>query len=502
MDEIHSETGRVASGRVGDVVADLIFFLIAQDGKSRDGRDELVIAERLESGNSLGCGTEGKRQGEAEIGVAGLRQVEIANAQRERSEPRRAENILLAQHDVEVVGMRGGADGRKCGLLDERVVGDVGVNARAQEPGGVRRLRPIESDGSEIVSKRYRNIIRHRDGADSRNQPLRGERRQCVELRQTARAISDAGVFMNVLKRREKPKLVFYNGTAECPDVILLGEWLLGQRGGILNRIPRVEIGGAFVESRSAMPLVSAALGGDLHRAAHGAADVRILLRRLDREFLNRVGREILQKAADVIVRVVHAIHGVHVVQTRTSAEADCGDARLGGIRWFHRLCSRNQISDVGEAALGERKRVEIARSHHATVNGACSVERLRSNGRWRCRNVHLLLRRGGVHGYANIARRTHIYRDCGNSVREPGGLHGDAIGGRREIAETKLAAIVTLGLPFDGGFAGADGDDGRRDPRAAGIADVADQAAAEILRPAWKRERQNQSKIIERIAG
>src|SRR5579872_6098694 len=104
MDEIDSEAGRMASGRVRDVVANLIFLLIAQDGKCCDGGNELIVAECFESGDGLRRSAEGKCQREAEIGVAGFRQMQIADAQSQRSEPGRAENVLLAEHDVEVVG--------------------------------------------------------------------------------------------------------------------------------------------------------------------------------------------------------------------------------------------------------------------------------------------------------------------------------------------------------------------------------------------------------------
>ena len=72
MDEIHPEARRMASGSVRDVVTDLIFFLIAQDRKRGDGRDELVVAESFESGNGLRSGAEGKGQRKAQIGVACL----------------------------------------------------------------------------------------------------------------------------------------------------------------------------------------------------------------------------------------------------------------------------------------------------------------------------------------------------------------------------------------------------------------------------------------------
>src|SRR5271165_3178958 len=61
MDEINPEARSVPAGGVGDVVAKLIFFLIAQNGKRRDGRNEQIVAVRFVSGNR--AGGDGKRKG-------------------------------------------------------------------------------------------------------------------------------------------------------------------------------------------------------------------------------------------------------------------------------------------------------------------------------------------------------------------------------------------------------------------------------------------------------
>src|SRR5579863_9995233 len=117
MDEVHAETRRVASGAVCDVVANLIFFLIAQDGKRRDGRNELVVAESFETGDGLRCRTEWKSQREAEVGVTRLREMQIAHSQGERSEPGGAEDVLLPEHCIEIVVVRRRSGGRQSGLL-------------------------------------------------------------------------------------------------------------------------------------------------------------------------------------------------------------------------------------------------------------------------------------------------------------------------------------------------------------------------------------------------
>ena len=57
------------------------------------------------------------------------------------------------------------------------------------------------------------------------------------------------------------------------------------------------------------MPIVGAALGGDDHGASSRASGVGVLLGGLHGEFLDGVGREILQKAANPVVGIVHAVH-------------------------------------------------------------------------------------------------------------------------------------------------------------------------------------------------
>ena len=55
MNKIHSESRRMAARSVRHVVAELIFLLIAQHRKRGDGRDELIVAESLETGNGAGA---------------------------------------------------------------------------------------------------------------------------------------------------------------------------------------------------------------------------------------------------------------------------------------------------------------------------------------------------------------------------------------------------------------------------------------------------------------
>ena len=91
------------------VVAELILLLVAQDGERRDGRRELVVAERFEAGNRLEGGAERKGEGESEILITGLGMMQVAGVKGKRSKPSRAECELVPQHQVEIVRSGGRA---------------------------------------------------------------------------------------------------------------------------------------------------------------------------------------------------------------------------------------------------------------------------------------------------------------------------------------------------------------------------------------------------------
>src|SRR5579864_4167488 len=87
VNEVHSELERVIAGDVAQVVAELIFLLVAQRRKSRDRRGELVIAIGLEAGDCKRCGTKRKCKSEAERGVPPLSEVQQTRVEHERAEP-------------------------------------------------------------------------------------------------------------------------------------------------------------------------------------------------------------------------------------------------------------------------------------------------------------------------------------------------------------------------------------------------------------------------------
>ncbi len=96
LNKINSESECVRAGHVRYVVAQLIFFLIAQNGKRGDRCDKLIVTEGFESRSGGRGGAERKCESEAKIGIARLRKVEEACAEDKRSNPGGAEGVLIA----------------------------------------------------------------------------------------------------------------------------------------------------------------------------------------------------------------------------------------------------------------------------------------------------------------------------------------------------------------------------------------------------------------------
>ena len=179
------------------------------------------------------------------------------------------------------------------------------------------RLGPVKTHRAEIVAERDGNGGWNRDGGYTGDQALRGDSAQRIELLSTGRAVGDARVLVDLLERRKEPCLVLNNGAAESANIVLTGKRLLGivhadaTRAGlcwIFNGKPGVQRRRALVESCVTVPAVGAALRGDHHGSSGGPACVSVLVRGAHSEFLNAIGREILQKAADPVVGVIGAV--------------------------------------------------------------------------------------------------------------------------------------------------------------------------------------------------
>src|SRR5260370_27604608 len=154
----------------------------------------------------------------------------------------------------------------------------------------------MQTGVDEIVEKRDRDTVRNcnrvDDGSGERvvEQASGSELRERVELGLACGAVSDAGVFVDVFERREKPEFVLDYGTADCGEIILPRERLFGIGRGIVNREASIETCCSAVETRGAVPEVRAALRGDDDGGGGCAAGVGVLLCRAYREFLDRLG--------------------------------------------------------------------------------------------------------------------------------------------------------------------------------------------------------------------
>ena len=241
--------------------------------------------------------------------------------------------------------MRCGSGGGKSGLLHHGVVRNVVVHGGAKEPVRTGRLRPVQTGGGEIVAERDRNTRGDGDGIDAQDPIIDsarcGELRQGIEFGLAGRAIGNAGVFVYVFEGRKKTDFVSDRGATESSDIVLTRKGLFGIGSRVVNRKTRIEIRSPAVEPRVAVPLVGPALGGDDHGCGGRPAGVRILLRRADRKFLDRIGRKILEKAANPIIGIVAAVHGIFIIEARTAAGGKRGSTGFGGIGRLKRFRSR-----------------------------------------------------------------------------------------------------------------------------------------------------------------
>src|SRR5260370_34037038 len=122
----------------------------------------------------------------------------------------------------------------------------------------------MQTGVDEIVANRDRdtagNCNRVDAGSSERvvEQASGSELRERVELGLACGAVSDAGVFVDVFERREKPEFVLDDGTADRGEIILSRDRLFALDRAIVNRQARVEICGAAVESARTVPNVCA----------------------------------------------------------------------------------------------------------------------------------------------------------------------------------------------------------------------------------------------------
>src|SRR5260370_35142572 len=111
---MNERNGRVEGGRAGemaDVRAELIFFMGAQNGKSSDGRDELVVAKGLQARNGAARGSEREIQRKPKMRIARGGQVQPAGVEHKGAKPVPIKRILVANNQVETIDLRSGSGG-------------------------------------------------------------------------------------------------------------------------------------------------------------------------------------------------------------------------------------------------------------------------------------------------------------------------------------------------------------------------------------------------------
>ncbi len=170
VDQIDAEAGGVGTGRVRNIVAELIFLLVALDREICNGGGELIVAEGFQSRSREE--THGKRKVEsfADHGVSEFGVMEPAGFQRERAKPGWQELKLVVQEKVVVVRIGRGAGGGQSALLEEIVLRAIAIKGAANEPLRAQGLRPIGARGKKRVAERH--------GHGSRNGADRGEVRK------------------------------------------------------------------------------------------------------------------------------------------------------------------------------------------------------------------------------------------------------------------------------------------------------------------------------------
>ena len=103
MDEVNPEPGRMIAAAVRNVIAKLVFLLVAVHWKRGDRSHKLVIAKSLKPRGGVKVGAEGECQGKTQMRVAYLHVMEIAGLQGKAPDPGRRELQLVVQQHAGIV---------------------------------------------------------------------------------------------------------------------------------------------------------------------------------------------------------------------------------------------------------------------------------------------------------------------------------------------------------------------------------------------------------------
>src|SRR5258708_131675 len=105
VNKTDAKARRVPAVVVAHVVAELIFFLVAQNGKSGNGSDELIVAKGLEPGDGAARGSEREIHRETKMRITRSGQMESADIEDKRANPVGIKSELVADNQVEVIAV-------------------------------------------------------------------------------------------------------------------------------------------------------------------------------------------------------------------------------------------------------------------------------------------------------------------------------------------------------------------------------------------------------------
>ncbi len=339
--------------------------------------------------------------------------------------------------------------------------------------------------------ERYFNVRRHADRSRVGNQPLLRQLIQGVELRQTVGTVVDAGVLVHHLEPGENPDLVLHDRSADRSNIVLPRKGLLGLGRWVVDGEACIQSRCALKHREVAMPVIGAALGADDHRCGGGAANVGIRLRGLHRKFAHNIRRKVLQEAADVIVRVVHAIDGKLIVQAGAAARGHGRDTRLSGIGRLNRFRARHHVCDIGKATGRQRNVLQVLPSNYAPIHSIRSIEFLGGNGRGLGLHIDCLLNGRGPQGHQDVPHNTHLHRDVSAGFGKPRSIDHDVVVSWQQVREAEFATATRGCLPLDAGTLIGHRDVGRLNPCSAGVLHFPKQRARCILGVQRKRKQQ-----------
>ena len=220
---------------------------------------------------------------------------------------------------------------------------DVARKRIANEPAGLRRVRPRRRGIVDLILRSQREQFREVPGAHLCGRDAEGGRRRHLE-----RVGFEVGEV-----ERAAPGNRPADGSAEAVVVVVA----LRAAGLLVEIVRRIEVRAAEPFVDLAAQCVGAALGHEIHRRAHRVADGRVVGRRLDAELLDRrrrraVGDAIRGDVGDAVDgEVVPLLAGAVARPLRQAVvEGGFAGAKIGGV-----LHARRQDHELDRGAFTDR---------------------------------------------------------------------------------------------------------------------------------------------------